>query len=1735
VNTAFASPGITLTSNVASNSVTTIYGKAVDSAGNASSCTSLAAYTHDGSAPAVSSFSRASGQLASVNLLPANFTITFSEAIDASNFTTADISNSGTASGVTWQITNSGDSRTFTVAATASGNGTLQPVLAASAVSDSAGNSSAGSTSASSNTVNYNVSPLSVTVNRASGQAALTNSQSASFTVVFSSAIDAGSFTVSDITQGGTATGVTWSLSTSDQTAYILSTTAIGGQGTVVPSIAAGRVTDVFGNGNSASTSTNNAVTFDSVAPARPNVSPGSQGFDPPLSVGITGGTDIDFAEFRYTFDVPLILSCSSGSASSMVPTSLTVNVASSLRVIACDQAGNSSEEFTATYNVNVTVPGAPSAVIGVTGNAEVILSWSAPASDGGDTITDYLIQFSSDNGQNWNSYSDATSASTSASVSGLVNGTSYVFKVAASNTYGTSAYSQASDPVMMAPQVKPVISITSQPAHDLVSTWNESAFFEVSASASNGGSLSYQWQVWGADPNTWERKWTNVSGQTGSSFSATRNLWSTWNGGVVEQSWDGNGLPVRCVVSLGGADDVISHVARLYDASSVTYGYSYWTDYVDSASTSFYLGNDYYEQFDFPTSYSNQMQFWSDGMMYSDSSWASSIINVEWQTSADAATWATVQSSTASYAQFSVSSPGVNSLYYRMKVSANWPVAINQGYNPTSTDVISQSFSVETTLPPVYYAKHIKINWIDGSAPSVSSFARASGQLASVNSLPASFTITFSEAIDASSFTTADISNSGTAYGVSWQITDSGDHQTFTVAATASGNGTLQPVLAASAVSDSAGNSSAGSTSASSNAVDYNVSPLSVTVNRASFQAALTNSQSASFTLVFSSAIDAASFTESDITQAGTATGVTWFLTMSDQTTYILSTTAIGGQGTVVPSIAAGMVTDIFGNSNSASTLMNNSTDNIVTFDSVAPARPNVSPGSQGFDPPLSVGITGGADIDFAEFRYTFDLPLILSCSSGSASSIVPTNLTVNVTSTLRVIACDQAGNSSEEFTATYNINVTVPGAPSAVIGVTGNAQVSLSWSAPTSDGGDTITDYLIQFSSDNGQNWNSYSDATSASTSASVSGLTNGTGYIFRVAAVNSVGTGGYSTASGSVIPTAPAEQGTSTPDYYFSNTKLLLHMEGSDQGQSFMDSSSGSLGISSVNSAQTRTAGKKFGTAGGYFQDGSYLSVENNSSLNFGTGAFTIESWVYLESSQYNNRVLFARMSGDWGVGTEQMFEIESDHAHIYYGVRGSNQAHIKLFWPTNFTYDQWHYVVFQRDNSGIWSAFLDGKISTSYAFSAPQGGVSYGPTTNGNLTNAVAFDGAITPSIGGSSITGSLFGYVDDFRVSNIARYAGSFTPPSFPFANSQSAPTLPDVPGYVLATSGDSQLTVSWSSGFSDGGAAISDYLIHVSSDGGVNWVLVDDGIHTARSSVISGLVNGTSYVFKVAAMNANGTSAYSAASDPVAPQVKPVISITSQPAHDLVPTWDGSAVFEVSASASNGGSLSYQWQVWGADPNNWERKWTNVPGATASSFSTTRNLWSTWNGGIVEQPYDGNGFPVRCVISLSGADDVISHVARLHDASSVTYVSPSWTDWYYYNYAAGYVMLGGIYYEQFDFPRWYSNQIQFYADGMYYSDIAWASSVINVEWQTSPDATTWTTVQSSSESSGQISVSNPGVDSLYYQVKVSATWPVTINQSYKPTPSDVISQSFSQESSMPSVYYGNRMKINWIE
>jgi len=140
----------------------------------------------------------------------------------------------------------------------------------------------------------------------------------------------------------------------------------------------------------------------------------------------------------------------------------------------------------------------------------------------------------------------------------------------------------------------------------------------------------------------------------------------------------------------------------------------------------------------------------------------------------------------------------------------------------------------------------------------------------------------------------------------------------------------------------------------------------------------------------------------------------------------------------------------------------------------------------------------------------------LLSAGSSTITATFTPTNTTL------------YAGNTKS---FTISVSATAPSAPTGIAATAANGSVALSWSSG-SNGGAAISDYLIEYSTD-GSTWLTFSDGTSSSTSATVTGLTNGTAYSFRVSAINSVNTGSASSVVSATpsIPPAPISAPTPT----------------------------------------------------------------------------------------------------------------------------------------------------------------------------------------------------------------------------------------------------------------------------------------------------------------------------------------------------------------------------------------------------------------------------------------------------------------------------------------------------------------------------------------------------------------------------------------------------------------------------
>ena len=150
---------------------------------------------------------------------------------------------------------------------------------------------------------------------------------------------------------------------------------------------------------------------------------------------------------------------------------------------------------------------------------------------------------------------------------------------------------------------------------------------------------------------------------------------------------------------------------------------------------------------------------------------------------------------------------------------------------------------------------------------------------------------------------------------------------------------------------------------------------------------------------------------------------------------------------------------------------------------------------------------------------------------SASTATSITVTGLTNGTTYTFRVSAINAIGTSTASSTATAT-PVGAPGAPTNLSATPASGQAALTWTAPSNNGGSAITDYVIEYSSSGGTSWSTFSHTASTATSITVTGLTNGTVYTFRVSARNASGTGATSSTTTATpgAPGAPTNLGVS-----------------------------------------------------------------------------------------------------------------------------------------------------------------------------------------------------------------------------------------------------------------------------------------------------------------------------------------------------------------------------------------------------------------------------------------------------------------------------------------------------------------------------------------------------------------------------------------------------------------------------
>lgn len=218
--------------------------------------------------------------------------------------------------------------------------------------------------------------------------------------------------------------------------------------------------------------------------------------------------------------------------------------------------------------------------------------------------------------------------------------------------------------------------------------------------------------------------------------------------------------------------------------------------------------------------------------------------------------------------------------------------------------------------------------------------------------------------------------------------------------------------------------------------------------------------------------------------------------------------------------------------------------------------------------------------------------------------------------------------------------------------------------------------------------------------------------------------------------------------TPLTAISGTTLLLKAD-----SSIVDSSLNKFPISTFGNAQISTGIKKFGTGSLYFDgNGDYLSVTTNSSYTIGTSNFTIECWIYINATNYG--VIYdGRPTSTNGAYpciylNNNVITYFVNNADVIVGSTLSNLT--------------WHHIAVCRSGT-----------STRLFVNGTQSGSTYSDSNSYLNTN-------VRPNIGTSGWNpGTVYfnGYIDELRVSKIARYTANFGLPTGPFPD--IAPYDPD--------------------------------------------------------------------------------------------------------------------------------------------------------------------------------------------------------------------------------------------------------------------------------------------------------------------------------------------------------------------
>ena len=214
---------------------------------------------------------------------------------------------------------------------------------------------------------------------------------------------------------------------------------------------------------------------------------------------------------------------------------------------------------------------------------------------------------------------------------------------------------------------------------------------------------------------------------------------------------------------------------------------------------------------------------------------------------------------------------------------------------------------------------------------------------------------------------------------------------------------------------------------------------------------------------------------------------------------------------------------------------------------------------------------------------------------------------------------------------------------------------------------------------------------------------------------------------------------------------------------------------ISLSAVGNADISTSASKFGGSSAYFDGGTTYIVMNGNDTDVDfSGDFTIECWINITSPASGNQKIFdlrginaVHPGGDTTFSLGDTLLIDNNSGSLRVFVDGSDRATLT---SGEFSGGTWQHFAIQRQ-SGTINAWVDGTRAVNYAGSD-------------DYTSVFAANQPIGVNAETTSIANKLTGYIDEIRISTVARYTNgsSITVPTAPFTNDDNTYLLAHMNG-----------------------------------------------------------------------------------------------------------------------------------------------------------------------------------------------------------------------------------------------------------------------------------------------------------------------------------------------------------------